>query len=57
MTLKMADVLIDSPSRGWGAAAERSIINCPGLPVLRSGISRGGPTGSRGRAPDDSISA
>ena len=54
MTFKMADVSIDSPSRGWGAAAVRSIINCPGLPVLRSGISRGGPTGSRGRAPDDS---
>ena len=42
--------LITSLSLCWGAATDKSTVNCPGLPVLRSGISRGAPMGSRGKA-------
>ena len=55
VTFKMAEWSIDSPSRGLGAASDRSTINCPALSVLRSGISRGGPMGSSGGAPANSI--
>ena len=41
--------LTTSPSWGWGTASDRSTMNCPVLPELRSGISRGGPMGSWGR--------
>ena len=53
VTLEMAERLTDSLSLSWGAASDKSTINCPALPVLRSGISRGGPMGSRGRGSSD----
>ena len=55
VTLKMAEWSMDSPSRRWGAASDRSTMNCPALCVLRSGISHGGPMGSRGGAPANPI--
>jgi hypothetical protein len=51
VTLEMAERSTDSPSLSWGAASDKSTMNCPALAVLWSGISRGGPMGSRGRVP------